>query len=218
MVGLNFSKTKKILDRYNIPVCNEKFVQKKKEGLEFVNKVNSPVVLKIFSSEISHITDIGGLKKDIRNEEEFKKAWDDLIQNIEKQNLTSKIEGFLVQEQIQGVELVIGMQRSREFGPVVMFGLGGVMVEVLKDVSFGITPISENEAKEMVKRIKSFQLLKEFRGRPAVNLEKVIEIIINTSKLALENKEVRSIDFNPVIANNKKALVVDTSILYEKNK
>jgi hypothetical protein len=215
MTGLNFQKTKKLLTEYRIPFCKERLIHNKKEGLKFIENNKEPFVLKISSSKINHITEVGGLKKHIKTEKDFKKAWKELKANIVDRGIESKIEGYLIQEQVKGLELVVGMKRSREFGPVVMFGLGGIMVEVLKDVSFGVAPLSKSEIKKMIKEIKTYKILKEFRGRPAINLEKVIQIISAVAKLSLENPEIKEIDFNPVIANEEKSLVVDTSILYE---
>ena len=217
MVNLNFIKSKDILSKYGILSCQEKHVGSKKEAFLFAEKIGFPVVLKIFSPDVHHITDVGGLKQGIKNKKELEKAWDDILSSVKKNKPKALIDGFLIQEEVKGVEIMIGMKRSREFGPVLMFGLGGILVEVLKDVSFGITPISRSIAIRMIKEIKGYKILKGFRGSPAVNLEKLIDVLINLSKLSLENPEIKEIDFNPIIVNNKKALLVDTFFLYEKN-
>ena len=217
MVNLNFIKSKDILSKYGILSCQEKHVGSKKEAFLFAEKIGFPVVLKIFSPDVHHITDVGGLKQGIKNKKELEKAWDDILSSVKKNKPKALIDGFLIQEEVKGVEIMIGMKRSREFGPVLMFGLGGILVEVLKDVSFGITPISRSIAIRMIKEIKGYKILKGFRGSPAVNLEKLIDVLINLSRLSLENPEIKEIDFNPIIVNNKKALLVDTFFLYEKN-
>ena len=214
MVNLNFIKSKDILSKYGILSCQEKHVGSKKEAFLFAEKIGFPVVLKIFSPDVHHITDVGGLKQGIKNKKELEKAWDDILSSVKKNKPKALIDGFLIQEEVKGVEIMIGMKRSREFGPVLMFGLGGILVEVLKDVSFGITPISRSIAIRMIKEIKGYKILKGFRGSPAVNLEKLIDVLINLSKLSLENPEIKEIDFNPIIVNNKKALLVDTFFLY----
>ena len=217
MVNLSFIKSKEILSKYSILSCKEKLVGSKKEAFLFTEKIGFPVVLKIYSSDIPHITDVGGLKQGIKDKKELEKAWDDILSSVKKNKPKALIEGFLVQKEIEGVEIMVGMKRSREFGPVLMFGLGGVLVEVLKDVSFGIVPISRSTAIRMIKEIKGYKILKGFRGNPAVNLENLIDILINLSRLSLENPEIKEIDLNPIIVNSKKALVVDTCFLYEKN-
>ena len=216
MANLSFAQSKKILSKYNIFSCKEKLVNSKNEAFLFTSKVGFPVVLKIFSPDIPHITEIGGLRRGIENKKELEKAWDDLLKLAKKYKPKALIEGFLIQEEVSGVEIVIGMKRSREFGPVLMFGLGGVLVEVLKDVSFGIAPLSRLAATKMIKRVKGYKILKGFRGRPAVNLEKLIDILVNLSRLSLENQNIKEIDLNPIIVDSKKALIVDTYFLYEK--
>ena len=217
MVDLNFIKTKEILLKYHILSCKEKFVNSEKEALIFANKIGFPVVLKILSPDIVHVTDVGGLKQGIKNKKELKEVWGDIISSVKKKMPRALIEGFLIQEEVKGIEIVMGMKRSREFGPVLMFGLGGILVEVLKDVSFGVAPLSRTSAIRMIKEIKGYKVLKGFRGSPAVNLEKLIDILINLSRLSLENQNIKEIDLNPIIVNNKKALVVDSYFLYEKN-
>ena len=217
MVSLDFIKSKEILSKYDVLSCREKLVGSKKEAFLFTEKIGFPVVLKIFSPDVPHITDVGGLKLGIKNKKELEKAWDDILFSLKKNKPKALIEGFLVQEEARGVEIMVGMKRSREFGPVLMFGLGGILVEILKDVSFGIAPISRSTAIRMIREIRGYKILKGFRGNPAVNLERLIDVLINISRLSLENPEIKEIDLNPIIVNNKKALVVDTCFLYEKN-
>jgi len=216
MVNFSFEESKKILSKYKILSCKEKLVGSKKEAFEFARKIGFPIVLKIFSCDAPHITDIGGLRQNIKNEKELGEAWDDISFSIKKNRPKISIDGFLVQEEVEGIEVVIGMKRSREFGPVLMFGLGGILVEVLRDVSFGIAPISKSIAIKMIKGIKGYKLLNGFRGGISVNEKKLVDILINLSKLSLENKNIKEIDLNPIIVNSKKALVVDSSFLYEK--
>ena len=217
MVSLNFVKSKEILSKYGIFSCKEKLVSSKREAFIFAEKIKFPVVLKIFSPNILHITDVGGLKQGIKNKKELEKAWNDILFSIKKNKPKALIEGFLIQKEIDGIEIVVGMKRSREFGPVLMFGLGGILVEVLKDVSFGVAPLSRLTATKMIKEVKGYRILKGFRGHPAANLEKLINILVNLSRLSLENQNIKEIDLNPIIVDDKKALVVDACFLYEKN-
>jgi len=217
MVNLNFIKSKEILSKYSIFSCKEKLVSSKKEALLFVEKIKFPVVLKISSPNIFHLTDVGGLKQSIKNKKELEKAWDDILFSVKKNKPKALIEGFLIQKEIDGIEIVVGMKRSREFGPVLMFGLGGILVEILKDVSFGIAPLSRSIATKMIKEVRGYRLLRGFRGYAAVNLEKIVDVLINLSRLSLENQNIKEVDLNPVIINDKKALVVDAYFLYEKN-
>ena len=218
MASLNFVKSKEILSKYGIFSCKEKLVSSKRKAFDFAEKIKFPVVLKIASPNIFHLTDVGGLKQGIKNKKELEKAWDDILFSVKKNKPKALIEGFLIQKEIDGIEIVVGMKRSREFGPVLMFGLGGILVEVLKDVSFGIAPISRSTAIKMIKEVKGYRILRGFRGYPTVNLEKIVDILINLSRLSLENQNIKEVDLNPIIIDNKKALVVDACFLYEKNK
>ena len=217
MVNSNFIRSKEILSKYRIFSCKEKLVNSESEALVVAEKIGFPVVLKIISPDILHITDVGGLKKGIKNKKELKKSWYDILLSVKKNKPKALIGGFLVQEEIKGIEVVMGMKRTKEFGPVLMFGLGGILVEVLKDISFGIAPLSRTAAIRMIKEINGYKILEGFRGHSAVNLEKLIDILVNLSRLSLENQNIKEIDLNPIIVNNKKALVVDTYFLYEKN-
>ena len=217
MVNLNFVKSKEILSKYGIFSCKEKLVSSKREAFVFAETIGFPIVLKVFSPDLPHVTDVGGLKQGIKDKKELEKAWDDILFLVKKNKPKALIEGFLIQEEVKGVEVVVGMKRSREFGPVLMFGLGGVLVEVLKDVSFGVAPISKSVAIKMIKEVRGYKVLKGFRGSPAVNLEKLIDALVNLSRLSLENQNIKEIDLNPIIVNDKKALVVDAYFLYEKN-
>jgi len=120
-----------------------------------------------------------------------------------------KIEGILVQKMGFGREIALGMKRDLQFGPVLMFGLGGIFIETLKDVSFRICPLSKKTAKEMIKEIRGYPVLKGQRGKRGINIEKLVEIILQLSKLSLENPEIKEIDFNPIFVDEKTAKVAD---------
>jgi len=217
MTNSNFVESKRVLSKHKINSCKEKLVDCLDDAVIFSQKIGYPVVLKVVSPDIPHSTDIGGLKTNIKDKNNLKNAWRDINQSVKLKAPKALIEGFLVQEQLKGVEVVFGMKRSREFGPVLMFGLGGVFIEILKDVSFGIAPISKSVAIDMIKNIKGFEILNGFRGSEVVNLDSLIDVLVNLSNISLNNKNIKEIDLNPVIVNNKKALVVDSFFLYEKN-
>ena len=210
---LNFEKTKKILSKYKIPFCQSEVFKSKTQALKFAKKIGFPVVLKIFSPDILHRTEISGVKIGIKNEKEFKRAFDEILNSVRKEMPQAKIEGILVQSQIKGTEIILGMKRDEIFGPVIMFGGGGIFIELLKDVSFEICPLIKREAREMLKRTKVYEILKGFRGFPRVNIEKIIKIILNLSELSLREKQIKEIDFNPIICNEKEVLVVDAKII-----
>lgn len=203
---LNFEKTRTLLKKYKIPFCRTEIFKSSAKALEFALKIGFPVVLKIHSAEIFHKSEAGGVKVGINNEEEFLKAWNELSQ-------LENIEGILVQELAKGTELVLGMKRDGQFGPVLMFGLGGIFVEILKDVSFRVGTLNKKQALEMIQEIKGYKLLEGYRNQEGVNLNELTDLLVKISYLASERKEIMAIDFNPVIANKKSVLVADFRIV-----
>ncbi len=203
---LGFQETKNLLLQYKIPICQTEIVKSEKEAATRAKKIGYPVVLKIFSPKILHRSAIGGVKVGIKNEPEFKKAYSTLSR-------IKGVEGILVQKMILGREVALGIKRDPQFGPVLMFGLGGIFVEVLKDVSFRVCPISEKEALEMIKGIKGYKILKGYRGEKPVNIKALAKIIVNLSKLFLKETKIKEIDLNPVIVDKKRALACDFKIL-----
>jgi len=205
---LDFKKTNKLLTEYNIPLIETEVVQSKKQALDFADN-NWPVVLKVFSKEVLHRTELGLVKTGIESKKELKSSLDE----IRKEAVDLKDKKILIQKTGKGTEIICGMKRDKTFGPVLMFGLGGVFVEVLKDVSFGITPLSKKESKEMIKQIKGYKILKGFRGYPKVDFEKISKLLLNLSKIAEENENIKEIDFNPAFVNEKTLKVVDFKVI-----
>ena len=212
MESLSFKQSKLLLAKYKIPLCPSQLTASKKEAAVFASSVGYPVVLKISSKEVLHKTDLGLVRTGIRDENELKSSWDGLA----KMAKGIKTEGILVQKQIHGVETVAGMKRDLQFGPVLMFGLGGILVEVLKDVSFRIAPVNRADAMAMFKEIKGYKLLEGFRSFKPVDLGKLSAVAVSLSKLALENEDIVEADLNPVIANEKGAWIVDPRFLISK--
>lgn len=205
---LGFYQTKKLLQKYKIPLVKGEIISTKDEALNFAKKYNFPLVLKIFSPEILHKTDIGGVILNIDNQNLLLKSWQKIKHLAKRKNAQ-----ILIQKQIEGKQIIAGAKCDQVFGPVVVFGLGGIFVEVLKDVSFRIAPITKKEAKEMIKEIKGYKILEGTRGEKGVNINKIAEILVNLSKLISNEKQIKEIDLNPVIVNEKEALVVDAKII-----
>ena len=202
MALLGFSETKKLFLKYKLPALKAELFESEKKALTFAKKIGFPVVLKIWSSNILHRTDIGGVKVGINNEKDFKKAFFDLqkIKNVER---------IIVQKMGQGEQIVLGMKRDGQFGPVLMFGLGGIFVEILKDISFRVCPVSAKEALKMIKEIKGYSILRGARTGKKVNINALVNMIVGLSKLSLKEKNIKEIDLNPVIANEKGAWAAD---------
>lgn len=202
---------------YNIPVPQAYVVRSPEEALELADKVGYPIALKIISPDITHKSDVGGVKLNLKNREEAAKAVKEMLETVPKRAPGARLSGVLMYRMApQGLEVIVGGVRDGVFGPVVMFGLGGVYVEVLKDVSFRIAPISREDALEMMSEIKSAKVLEGYRGQPPVDKEALANIIVGLSKLLEENEEVESVDLNPVMAYPSGAIAVDVRVILRR--
>jgi acetyl-CoA synthetase (ADP-forming) len=207
-------KTFALLKRYSVPYADWKLVKNAGSASKAAKKLGFPVAMKMVSKKVVHKSDVGGVKVNIADEEGAGRAFDELMAAARK--LKAKPEGVLVQGMKTGVEVIIGMKRDAQFGPVVLFGLGGIFVEVLKDVSMRIAPLSKNDCIEMIDEIKGSAVLKGARGRKPVNIDSLVKIIIAVSRIGEKNKAVSEMDLNPVMVNEKSASVVDARIIVEK--
>jgi acyl-CoA synthetase (NDP forming) len=212
---LTFSESQNLLRRYNIPVTPSRIFKTEKVGRSLFSKMEKPVVLKLVSPQIFHRTERGLVCLDIREKAEFQKAYQKLKKLAEKEKITSD---FLLQRMLTGIELGIGAKRDVQFGPVIMFGLGGIFIEIMKDVSFRVAPFSRQEALSMIKEIKGYPLLKGFRGGFSIKLEKLERILVDLSSLMIENPAIQEMDLNPVIARGSKVEVVDVKVIVHDEK
>lgn len=212
--ALTENESKQILIKYDVPVIEEKKAASPDEAVSMASSIGFPVVLKGLGSSILHKTEMGLVHLNLKNPVEVKEA----ALTIEK-NAGDKLEGFLVQPQLNGKrEFVTGMFRDPHFGPVIMFGIGGIFTEAFSDVTFRIAPVTENDAEEMLEEIRAKVLLNEFRGENAVNRKQIIKALTGLSRLALEQPQIAEIDINPLIAmpdGNLKA--VDALIIFGPN-
>jgi len=198
---LNFEETQKILKKYKIAYAKSGVVESEKKLLGFAKSTDYPLALKV--SNVLHKTDVGGVILDIENQKE-------LLESYKKISKVSK--EVIVQEMIKGEKIIMGAKMDPVFGPIIVFGLGGIFVEILKDVSFRLAPITKKEAGEMIKEIKGYPILKGARGRKPVKVKDLEEMLINLSDLIVK-EDIKEIDLNPVIVNPKQTIVVDAKIL-----
>jgi acyl-CoA synthetase (NDP forming) len=213
MEQFEFKKMVNLLERYKIPICKGLLAKNAKDAAKAAEKIGFPVVLKVISREIVHKTDAGGVITCINDADGVEKGFEKIMKAVKKKFPRAKIEGILVQKQHGGEEIIVGMKRDSQFGPVIMFGLGGVLVEVLKDVSFRICPVDRKMAAEMIAEIKGFPILKGVRGRKGVKVDAIADIIAKVSKMAMDKKEIAEIDLNPVLVDEKKAYVADVRMM-----
>ena len=210
-------ESKKILKQAGIPVVETKLAKTQKEAVSLSQKMSFPVVLKIVSPDVIHKSDSGGVKLSINSVTEVKKAYDEILKKVRKQYPHAVIHGVSVQKMIQpGTEVIVGTSKDPQFGPVIMFGLGGIFVELLKDVSFRVIPVEQRDAQEMIKEIKGYPLLQGYRGKEPANISVLVEIILKISKLMEENPQIKELELNPIFAYRNKAVAVDARIILER--
>lgn len=208
------TEAKKLLRECKIPVPDFKLIKSEDEIAGLAKEINFPIVMKIVSPDIIHKTDAGGVKLNIKNETEARLAYREIISKAKKYNKETKISGAIVYTMVpQGTEIVIGMMKDPHFGPVIMFGLGGIFVEVLKDISFRILPIEERDTREMITEIKGYEILKGIRGEPPRDIQAIEEVLMKVSKLTMENPEINEIDLNPIFVFEKGLQVIDARMI-----
>ena len=202
-------EAKQVLAAYGIPVTRECLVENRSDVEKAAREIGYPLVMKGCSSEIAHKTEKGLIHVDIRSKAEALKVFDEI-----KAGLNVFRGSVLIQEMVKGRrELVMGLTRDDQFGPCVMFGLGGIFTEILKDISFRKAPLEKNDALEMMQEIKGHKILGAFRGMEAVDVESLADMLIRLGQIGLEVDHVQEIDLNPVIIFGKKPIVVDALII-----
>jgi acetate---CoA ligase (ADP-forming) subunit beta len=212
-------ESKDLLKAAKIPVVETKLATSKAEAVELAKKMGFPVVMKIVSPDVVHKSDAGGVKLKIENATQAGKAYTDILAAIKKHYPKAKIIGVSVQKMAkQGIEIIIGMTKDAQFGPVIMFGLGGILVEVLKDVSFRIVPLEKRDAAEMITEIKGFPVLKGYRGQDPADIPYLEDLIVKVSDFVDKNPEIKELDLNPVFAYKDGAIAVDARIILESAK
>jgi acyl-CoA synthetase (NDP forming) len=209
-------ESKKILKQAGIPVVETKLAKTQKEAVSLSQKMGFPVVLKIVSPDVIHKSDSGGVRLSINSVSEVKKAYDEILRKIKKQYPTAVVHGISVQKMVRaGTEVIVGTSKDPQFGPVIMFGLGGIFVELLKDVSFRVIPVEQRDVQEMIKEIKGYPLLQGYRGKEPANIAALVEIILKISKLIEENPQIKELELNPIFVYRDKAVGVDARIILE---
>jgi acyl-CoA synthetase (NDP forming) len=209
-------EAKQILQEAGIDCTNTKLAENKEEAVMLSEKIGYPVVLKVSSVDITHKSDAGGVKVNLQNKAAVEVAYDDIMNACLSQFPDADIEGVSVQGMAKpGTEVIIGMTRDSSFGPVLMFGLGGVFVEVLKDVSFRIVPLEQIDANEMITEIKGKKLLEGYRGQEPADIPFLEAMLLKLSTFVDTTPGIREIDMNPVFAYQKGAIVVDARIILE---
>ncbi len=199
---LNSAEALTVLDAYGLPVCRFGFARTLKDALTAAHEIGYPIVVKVMAHTLTHKSEIGGVIVDVRTDEELIRSFQTLLERVERHGLSEMFQGVLVQEMIRGGrEVILGIAQDPQFGPLIMFGLGGIYVESLADIAFRIWPITDRDAYEMIRSIRSFALLKGTRGEPPVDLSLLEEALMRLSQLAGDFPEIAELDVNPFLAS-----------------
>jgi acyl-CoA synthetase (NDP forming) len=207
--------SKKLLKAYGIPVSKEEIVQTSVEAVKIAKKIGFPVVAKVVSADILHKSDIGGVVLNLNSAAEVKKAFNDITARVKKLKGKPKLEGILIAQQVQAdLELVVGASLDAEMGPVVLFGTGGVDIELMKDVALAGAPLDEAEAKQLIANTKAGVKMKGYRGKPALHEASAVKALVGLSNLMADaGNRIASIDVNPFLINSKLGVAVDGLIV-----
>jgi acyl-CoA synthetase (NDP forming) len=211
-------ESKKILTEVGINCTDTRLAATREGAVTLSKEIGYPVVLKISSKDITHKSDAGGVKVNLKDKAAVEKAYDDIMASCTAKYPNANIEGVAVQRMAKaGTEVIIGMTKDPSFGPVLMFGLGGIFVEVLKDVAFRIVPLEKKDASEMINEIKGKKLLEGYRGQDSADIPFLEDMLLKLSELVDKTEGIAEIDMNPVFAYKQGAVVVDARIILEAN-
>jgi acyl-CoA synthetase (NDP forming) len=207
-------ESKQLLEEAGIPTARPHLATTRDAAVQAARDIGFPVVLKVVSPQITHKSDVGGVKLDLKSPEEVAAAFDEIMAAARRAAPDATIDGVSVQQMARpGIEVIVGVSTDPQFGPVIMFGLGGILVEVLKDVSFRIIPIAPRDARQMIHEIKGFPLLEGYRGQDPADLAALESLLLRVSAFVEQQPEVSELDLNPVFAYKDGALAVDARIV-----
>jgi len=206
-------ESKELLIEIGISIPDQKLTSTKEETVSAAKNIGFPVVLKLMAEDIVHKSDTGAVKLNIKNEEETANAFEELMK------IPSQAEKFISVQKMANepiTELILGMTTDAQFGPALMFGIGGILVELLEDVSFRIAPITEYDAQEMIKEIKGFPILDGYRGKPKADIDAIVQTLLKVSDFVIKHEEIYEMDLNPVFIYDKGLICVDARIILKK--
>ena len=210
------TESRELLQEYGISLPDAILALNPDEAIEEAKKIGYPLAMKVVSPDIIHKSDAGGIRLGLNSDRDVKNAFRDIFKNAEKVTAKEKILGTLISPMAApGQECIIGMIRDAQFGPVIMFGLGGIFVEVLKDVSFRVAPLATEDIEEMIREIKGYKILTGVRGEKPKDIEAIKKILAGLSQIAIDNPEIQEVDLNPVIVHEKGASIVDSRVLIQ---
>jgi len=209
-------EAKQMLEDAGVPVSPARLAKSRDDAAKVASGLGFPIVLKIVSPQITHKSDVGGVALGLTSADEVAAAFDRIVASAKQHVPDATIDGVAVQRmEKQGVEVIVGITKDPQFGPVMMFGLGGVLVEVLKDVAFRVIPIEDRDARQIIEEIKGYPLLQGYRGQDPVDLAKLRGLLLKVSAFVEAHPEIAELDLNPVFAYKDGAIAVDARIVIE---
>ncbi len=201
---------KEILRLVGIPVPRFEVVKDVSVAIEEGEKIGYPLVLKLISPSVVHKSDVGGVRTGLTGPQEIEDAWSEIILRVADEMPMAMIEGFIIEEMVpEGVEVIVGAVKDQQFGVTAMFGTGGVAVELMKDVSFGLAPMDVESALKMMREVKGFPLLEGFRGSPRLDIETVARTLVTISKVVEATDGLKALEINPLIVYEEGVIAVD---------
>ncbi|MFH1126526.1 MAG: acetate--CoA ligase family protein [archaeon] len=200
------------LKKYKINLPKAHLAKSEDEAVEHAQKIGYPVVLKLISRDMLHKTDVGGVIINIDESTLVRKAYQKILQNAKKHG-NIRVDGILVEETLAGRQVIIGATQDPQFGHVIMFGIGGIFVELLHDVTFRVIPITLHDAKKMIYEIKAHDILGKVRGQAAVNIDAIADTLLKVSNMIEREKNITELDINPLFVNEKEAIAGDARII-----
>jgi len=209
-------ESKQLVSEAGIPVVESKLAKSKAQAVSMSREIGFPVVLKVVSPDIIHKSDSGGVKLGLANAAQVGRAYTEIIAAAKRTDSKAKLHGVSVQKMARpGVEVIMGMSKDAQFGPVLMFGLGGVFVEVLKDVAFRIVPLVRRDASQMIREIKGYPVLEGYRGQEPANITILEDLLLKLSDFVDKTPEIKELDLNPILAYSDGAVAVDARVILE---
>jgi acetyltransferase len=218
-LSLTVDEAFEVARAYGIHAPESGVAKTKREAVKIANSIGYPVVMKVVSPEILHKTDVGGVVLNVNSDREVKRHYDELLRRAIALMPQARISGILVQKMLPpGKEVIIGSVRDRQFGPLIMFGLGGIYVNFLKDVSYRLAPLTRSEAREMIEETKAYLLLRGVRGEPPSDIESVIDSILRVSQIMHRFEEIVEMEINPLFVYEEKkgCVAIDVRITVRK--
>jgi acetyl-CoA synthetase (ADP-forming) len=211
------TEAKALISQWDIPVPNSILIKGTEYQKSGMDRIKPPFVLKVVSRDILHKTEVGGVISDLRDRDDVRNAVIRMKKDLEKNAPQARIEGFLLEEFVpRGVEVIIGGMRDPQFGPVIMFGTGGVMVELMKDVSFRLAPLDQRESMAMMEDLRGYPLLTGYRGSKPVDRELLASIVMKVSDIITKIKEIKEIEINPLFVYENRVMAVDARVILEE--